>query len=237
MWGERREEVRVRVDGEVRRRREEGEVMLDDGVMEREGGGGREGRLEEEGSVEGDARRRECLRETRPLLWVEMFKIHLHPSLPVLLLFLLSPHPLLAPLLLLLLYPFPLHLFLLLLLSLLLNVSLLLRSLCTYTHERNSFRHIRGINNSSTVITINDMITVKMITLTTVSAITAASINTCVSFVLWCILLTEPTFGISLVLTCVLVSLSCCFLILCLLVLISTVVSVCIISATGANVF
>lgn len=163
--------------------------MLDDGVVEGErGGGGGEGRREEERSVEGDAMRREGVRETRPLLWVEVFKIHLLPFLPVLLFLLLSPHPLLLPLLSLLLYPFPLHLPLLLLLSLLLNNSSPHSRLVMYAHERSSFRCISAavfINN----ITISDMIAVKIITPTTVDIITAVSsllINDPAGFVINC---------------------------------------------------
>lgn len=104
----------VRVDGEVRRGREEGEVMLDDGVLEGEGGGGRggrgEGRREEERSVEGDAVRGQGWGETRPLLGVKTVKVPLHPPLPVLLFPLFSPHPRLLQLLLPLLSRLPLHL-------------------------------------------------------------------------------------------------------------------------------
>lgn len=156
--------------------------MLDDGVMEGERGRGGEGRLEEERSVEGDALRREGVRKTRPLLCVEMFLL----SLPVLLFFLLSPHPLLLPLFSLLLYLFPLHLFLLLLLS------LPFLPLCIYALECNSFRCLSGailISDISTVITISDMIIVKMITLTTVNTITGVSvalINTPEGFAINC---------------------------------------------------
>lgn len=105
--------------------------MLDDGVLEGEGGGGGEGMRQEERSVEGDTMRGEGMSETRPLLWVMMIKIPLFPPLPVLLFFLFSPHPHLLPLLSLLLSP--LHLFLFLLLSLLLNISFLppLLAMCT----------------------------------------------------------------------------------------------------------
>lgn len=58
------------MDREVWRRREEGEVMLDDSAMEGKSGRGGEGRLEKERSVEGDAMRREGVRKVRPLLWV-----------------------------------------------------------------------------------------------------------------------------------------------------------------------
>lgn len=135
--------------------------MLDEGVVEGEGGGrggGGEGGREEERSVEGDAMRREGARKARPLLWVDKFKIHLLPSLPVLPLSLLSPQPLLPPLLLLLLRLSPLNL-LLLLLSLPLNVSFLF-PFCA--HESNNFRCVRGATliDIGAVITISDTITV-----------------------------------------------------------------------------
>lgn len=190
MGGEGREEVRVRGDGEVRRRREEGEVVLDDGVMEGERRGGGEGRREEERSVQGDALWRESVGETRPLFRVEMLKIYLSllPPLPLLLLSLFSPHPLLLPLLSLLFHPLPLHLSLLLLLSLFLRISFLL--LLLSSHQRSDVRSVSGaivINNITTAITISDMITVKVITPNTVNIVTAIPvrlINTAAGFVI-----------------------------------------------------
>lgn len=199
--------------------------MLDDGVMEGERGGGRgEGRREEERSVERDAMRREGTRKTRPLLWVQMFKIYLLPSLSAIFFSLLSPHPLILPLLLFLLHLFALDL--LLLLSLPLSIPTLLSLLRMNAQECDSFRCVCGaalINNTRAVITISDTITVKVITLTTVNIITAfciALINTAVSFAInyWIrevafllnvtlqfgfIFLTGATFLIYVVVTCV----------------------------------
>lgn len=244
------------MDGEVRRRWKEREVVLDDGVVEGEGGGrggggGGEGRRQEERSTEGDTMRGEDVRETRPLLWVVMIKISLLPSLPVLLFFLFLPHPHLLPLLLPLLCPFPLRLFLFLLLSLPLNTPLLLPLLPVYTRRR---LRCQRLNNISTVIAISDMITVRMTTVTSVNIITAVSD----------ILITTPDFVLSVVpdfrcicvarvitlvcitgvaLSCSVATNICCFVnivasisgnlsALCLLVFTLTVVSVCIICDT-----
>lgn len=185
--------MRVRVDGEVRRRREEGEVMLDDGVTEGEGGRG--GRREEEGSVEGDTLRREGVGETRPLLCVE---IYLLPPLPVL--SLLPPHPLLLPLLLLLLH----------LLPLLLRISF---RLSLYV----SVCRISDANDIRAAITIT-----KIITLSSVNIISVSLIDTAAGFLINWIrevvldvtrrfgfnLLIQPTFVmcvvvITIVITCV----------------------------------
>lgn len=116
--------------------------------------------------MEVDARWREAMRKAGHLLWEERFKIYL-PLLTSLLPFLLlPPHPLLLPLFVPLLQLFPLHLFLLLLLSLL-HTSFILHLL---PHGCNIFIH-----SISTVITISDMITVKIVTLTTVNIIGATS--------------------------------------------------------------
>lgn len=66
MRREGRQEVRVGGDGEGRG--EQGEVLLDDGVMEGESGGGGAGWLEEERSVEGETLCVDGVWKTRPLL-------------------------------------------------------------------------------------------------------------------------------------------------------------------------
>lgn len=129
--------------------------------------------------MEVDARWREAMRKAGHLLWEEMFKIYLPLLTSFLPFLLLPPHPFLLPLFVPLLQLFPLHLFLLLLLSLLLHTSFILHLL---PHGCNIFIH-----SISTVITISDMITVKIVTLTTVNIIGATSntlLNPCAAFVI-----------------------------------------------------
>lgn len=131
--------------------------------------------------MEGEARWRETVGETMPLLCVEMFKINV-PLLPSIFPFsLFFPHPLLFPLLLLFLHPLPL-----LLLSLFPHIPFfyLLVSLCA--NKSNNFSIRAAVFFSHMVIAISDMITAAIITLTTVNIITpdSALINTTAGFVI-----------------------------------------------------